>query len=78
MAQSLLEKALAKKRGTTAGITASKDETRLAIAYVEGRITLYQYAAATNRKHPGSVQTRICSVLRSAHKQGFITLLERS
>jgi hypothetical protein len=74
MAQTLLQKALAKGRGRSAGITASKDEAQLAIAYIEGRITLYQYAGATKRKHPGAVQQRICSVLRSAHKQGFIAI----
>ncbi len=77
---SLLEIALSAphtRRNSDQHVPCTKEEVPLLVAYLHGKVTTRQYAAALSIRYAGSITHRTPAVLKEAFKAGWITVRER-
>jgi len=52
----------------------TKDELEVCIAYLEGQITIRQYAAAIDMKSPGQLTHRLSGLIRWGIQEGHVKI----
>lgn len=73
----LLEKAASfrsVRAGTILALPVTKDEVEMAIAYLEGKITLRQYSKALEMDNPGNGSHRITVALLRGVREGWVKI----